>query len=82
MAQHNLGTVVGFEFTRTIKKRRFWIATLAIPMVLAIVFLLVYVSNSSTDATATAQKNAKLAFSYTDSSGMVSPLPFSWLPDP
>ena len=73
MAQHNLGTVVGFEFTRTIKKRRFWIATLAIPMVLAIVFLLVYTSNSSTDATATAQKNAKLAFTYTDASGMVSP---------
>lgn len=70
-AQHNLGTVVGFEFTRTIKKRRFWIATLAIPVVMAIVFLLVYVSNTSTHASEDAQKTATLSFVYTDDSGLI-----------
>ncbi|WP_284978960.1 ABC transporter permease [Arthrobacter sp. fls2-241-R2A-200] len=70
-AHHNLGTVVGFEFTRTIKKRRFWIATLAIPVVMAVIFVLVFASNSSTRATTQAQKNAALSFMYTDASGII-----------
>lgn len=70
-AQHNLGTVIGFEFTRTVKKRRFWIATLAIPVVMAIAFLLIYVSNTSTHASADAQKSATVSFTYTDDSGLI-----------
>jgi ABC-2 type transport system permease protein len=69
--QHNLGTVVGFEFMRTIKKRGFVIATLAIPVVFAIIFALVYASNSSTEANADAQKNSALTFTYTDASGLI-----------
>lgn len=69
--RHNLGTVVSFEFIRTIKKRRFGIATLAIPVVMAIIFGLVFASNSSTRATAEAQKNASLTFTYTDASGII-----------
>jgi ABC-2 type transport system permease protein len=69
--QHNLGTVVGFEFMRTIKKRGFIIATLAIPVVFAIIFALVYASNSSTSANADAQKNSALTFTYTDASGLI-----------
>ncbi|SFU11268.1 ABC transporter permease [Arthrobacter sp. ov118] len=72
-AGHNLGTVIGFEFTRTVKKRRFWIATLAIPVVMAIVFGLVYLSNSSTAASADAQKTAAVSFTYTDASGLITP---------
>jgi ABC-2 type transport system permease protein len=53
--RHNLGTVVDFEFTRTLKKRGFWIATLAIPVVMAVVFALVYVSSSATSASEDAQ---------------------------
>jgi ABC-2 type transport system permease protein len=71
-AQHNLRTVVGFEFTRTMKKRGFWIATLSIPVVIAIVFGLVYLSNSSTAASADAQKTAALSFTYTDDSGLIA----------
>ncbi|MBT8161769.1 MULTISPECIES: ABC transporter permease [Arthrobacter] len=71
LGRHNLGTVVGFEFIRTIKKRRFWIATLAIPVVMAIIFTLVFASNSSTRATSEAQKNATLSFTYTDASGII-----------
>ncbi|MCB5280776.1 MULTISPECIES: ABC transporter permease [unclassified Arthrobacter] len=72
-ARHNLGTVVGFEFNRTMKKRGFWIATLAIPVVLAIVFALVYLSNTSTAASEDAQRNATVAFTYTDDSGLIAP---------
>lgn len=72
-AQHNLRTVIDFEFTRTMKKRGFWIATLAIPVVMGVVFALVYLSNSSTAATADAQKTAAVSFIYTDGSGLIAP---------
>ncbi len=73
MARHNLGTVVQFEFIRTVKKRRFWIATLAIPVLLGIVFALVFASNSSTQQRSDEQKNQTLAFSYSDASGLIDP---------
>ena len=72
MSRHNLSTVIGFEFFRTVKKRRFWITTLAIPVALVIVFALVILSNQSTSTTAKAQKNAHLSFTYTDDSGLVT----------
>src|SRR5450756_684055 len=72
MPRHNLSTVIGFEFFRTVKKTRFWITTLAIPVALVIVFALVILSNQSTSTTAKAQKNAHLSFTYTDDSGLVT----------
>ena len=72
MAQHNLKTVVRFEFFRTVKKRRFWIATLAIPVLIAFVFALVYVSSSGADSASNAQKNTHLTFAYTDGSGLIT----------
>ena len=71
LARHNLGTVIGFEFVRTIKKRGFAIATLAIPLLLILVFALVFASNVSSHASADAQKEAKFAFTYSDASGII-----------
>ncbi len=73
MAQHNLGTVVRFEFLRSVTKRRFWVATLIVPLLIVVVFTLVLVSNSSSSRSAQAQKNAHFSFQYTDSSGLVDP---------
>ncbi|GAA4685802.1 ABC transporter permease [Frondihabitans cladoniiphilus] len=73
MARHNLRTVVSFEVTRTLTKRRFWIATLIVPVIIGIVVGLVVASSSSTDNRVTSQKDAKFTFSYTDSSGIVDP---------
>jgi ABC-2 type transport system permease protein len=72
MAQHNLNTVISFEFFRTVKKKRFWIATLSIPIVLALIFALVIISNQRTSTAAENQKNAHLSFTYTDDSGLVT----------
>jgi ABC-2 type transport system permease protein len=72
-SQHNLGTVIAFEFMRTIKKKGFVVATLAIPVVLVVVFALIFASNSSTEASADAQKNSAIAFTYTDASGVIPP---------
>ncbi len=73
MAGHNLGTVIGFEFTRTLKKKSFWITTLAVPVVIAVVFALIYVSSSSTDANVKDQANASIRFVYSDPSGLITP---------
>jgi ABC-2 type transport system permease protein len=73
MARHNLRTVISFEVVRTLKKRRFWIVTLIVPIALAIVVLLVSASSAATDTSLNAQKNAKFSFSYTDASGYVDP---------
>jgi ABC-2 type transport system permease protein len=72
VAQHNLSTVIGFEFLRVVTKKRFWVAALAIPLAIAAVFALVFVSNMSTDQTSKAQKNAQFVFTYTDDSGLVT----------
>jgi ABC-2 type transport system permease protein len=72
VAAHNLHTVIGFEFSRIIKKRNFWVTTLAIPVAIGILFGLVFISGQSSDSTADAQKNAHLAFKYSDASGLVT----------
>ena len=71
MAQHNLSTVVGFEFIRTVRKRGFWIAVLAVPVVIAIIFALSFTSNSSISDSADAQAEADISFAYTDASGTI-----------
>ncbi len=71
MARRNLRTVIGFEFGRNLSKPRFWIITLVVPIALMVVFVLVLLSNTSTSATADAQKDAHIRFSYLDRSGVV-----------
>lgn len=73
MASGNVGTVIRFEVVRTLTKRRFWVATLFVPVILGIVFALVAASNSSTSNAADAQKNAHFSFEYSDASGLVDP---------
>ncbi|GAA4372969.1 ABC transporter permease [Paeniglutamicibacter cryotolerans] len=73
MARHNLRTVIGFEVTRTLNKRRFWVTTLFVPVALIVVFLLIFLSNSSTSTTAAEQGNARFPFQYTDASGLINP---------
>lgn len=72
VAAHNLNTVIGFEFIRTVKKKRFWITTLAIPVVFAVVLGLSFISGQSSRATADTQKYAQVTFQYTDASGLVT----------
>lgn len=73
MARHNLSTVVSFEITRTLTKRRFWIATLIVPVIIGIVVALIVAANTSTDNSVTSQKDQKFSFSYSDASGVIDP---------
>ena len=72
MSQHNLRTVVSFEFLRVMTKRRFWVASLAAPLAIALLFAVIFFSNESTDQTSQAQKDAQFSFTYTDTSGLVT----------
>jgi len=71
VARHNLSTVIGFEFRRTITKRRFWAITLIIPILVFGLGGLIIASNVSTANTADQQKNARFEFVYSDASGLV-----------
>lgn len=73
MAQHNLRTVISFEFFRTITKRRFWVGTLSVPLIMAVVFGLIFISNNATASAADAQESAAFSISYTDASGLITP---------
>lgn len=73
MARYNLRTVIAFEVTRTLTKRRFWIATLIVPVIIGVVVALIVLANSSTDSSVSSQKDAKFSFQYSDASGIVDP---------
>jgi ABC-2 type transport system permease protein len=71
MARHNHSTVIAFEFTRTVTKKRFWAITLILPLLVFGLGALVIASNVSTSTTADEQKNARFEFLYTDASGLI-----------
>lgn len=72
MARHNLGTVIGFEVTRTLSKPRFWIAILAVPLLLVVIGLLVTVSSTGSDASTAQQAKSRFTFGYVDASGLIN----------
>jgi len=68
-----LGTVVRFEFVRAVKKPAFWIGTLALPVVIVVVSLLVGVGQAAgTDSVTNSSSASKTPFRYVDHSGLVS----------
>ncbi|PZF63702.1 ABC transporter permease [Curtobacterium sp. MCBD17_013] len=68
-----LGTVVRFEFVRTVKKPSFWIGTLALPVLIVVVGLLVGAGNAAgADSVTSIGAATKVPFTYVDHSGLVS----------
>lgn len=70
MRRHNLGTVVGFEVLRVLRRRWFWLASLGVPLLVAAVLALVVASNARLEDDVTGQAEA-FAFTFTDASGLV-----------
>lgn len=73
MARHNLGTVIRFEVFRTLSKKRFWVIALSIPVLIGVVFALIYASNSSASSSADKQEQQRFSFGYLDESGLIVP---------
>lgn len=71
--RHNLGTVISFEFIRTIKKPSFWVATLAFPLFIVGLFGLIFYSNNQASKKSEELAKEKISIIYQDDSGIVSP---------
>jgi ABC-2 type transport system permease protein len=71
---HNLGTVVRFEIVRTLKKRSFWIAALAVPVIVAAVGAIIFFSNKTTDTESQNLANEHYSLAVTDDAHLISPL--------
>ena len=72
LSRRNLSTVVSFEVSRTLKKKKFWLGTLTVPFAIALILGLSVISNSTTANKVDTQKNAKFSFNYVDSSGLIN----------
>ena len=72
MSRRNLSTVVSFEVSRTLKKKKFWLGTLTVPFAIALILGLSVISNTTTTNKVDTQKNAKFSFNYVDSSGLIN----------
>ncbi|HJP81247.1 MAG TPA: ABC transporter permease [Candidatus Saccharimonadales bacterium] len=68
---HNLGTVIRFETTRTLKKKSFWIAALSFPIIAVFIGLIVFFSNKTTDEQAASLAKEKYSIGITDESGII-----------
>ena len=69
--RHNLGTVISFEFRRTVLKPKFWLISLSVPLLIAVVVGLITLSGQTTAQRAENQDSAPLTFTYTDASGLI-----------
>lgn len=73
MSRHNLGTVFAFEFKRTVLKPRFWLITMSVPLMIAVVVGLITISGQTTADRAQNQDREPVTFTYTDASGLIDP---------
>ncbi len=68
-----LGTVFNFEFVRTLRKRSFWLRTLAIPALIAGVLALSVFSSKASKQADDQAKQSHFSIVVLDESGLVSP---------
>lgn len=69
---HNLGNVFNFELVRTLKKKSFWVMSLTLPLIICVIFAIVFFSNQATQQASEDIKNQEFSFSYTDESGLLN----------
>jgi len=71
---HNLGTVIRFEITRTLKKKTFWIMALGFPLIFAVVGCIIYFSHRATDDASKNLDQQKFSFVVSDESKAIKPV--------
>ncbi|OYX41228.1 hypothetical protein B7Y94_05430 [Candidatus Saccharibacteria bacterium 32-49-12] len=70
---HNLGTVIRFEVVRMLKKPSFWLMALGFPLIIAVVFGIVFFSNQATMEAAEKLTEQKFSLAVTDESSIIKP---------
>jgi ABC-2 type transport system permease protein len=71
---YNLTTVIRFEIVRTLKKKSFWIAALAVPVIAGLVGIIIFFSNKATDEQSANLAKEQYSVGITDDSHMISPV--------
>lgn len=72
MNSHNFGTVLAFELRRTLLRPIYWLTTLSVPVLMALIMALSFFSSSSA-ADRASQASDGITFQYSDASGIVLP---------
>lgn len=72
-SRHNLGTVISFEFWRTVKKPSFWIATLTFPLMFAVIIGIVYYSSKTSSDSSDKLAQEQFTIVYKDDAGVIQP---------
>ena len=70
---HNLSTVIRFEITRSLKKKSFWLAAISFPLVFAVLFGVIFLSNKASEDAAKNLEKQAFSFAVTDESKLVKP---------
>ncbi len=68
---HNLSTVIRFEISRTLKKKSFWIAALAFPVIAGLVGVIIFFSNKATDEQSESLAKEQYSVGITDASHLI-----------
>ncbi len=70
---HNLGMVFKFEVLRTLKKPTFWLIALGFPVMIGLIFGIVFWSNRATQEAAEKLQEQNFSIMMTDDSGLIKP---------
>lgn len=70
---HNLSTVIRFEITRTLKKKGFWIAALAVPVIASLIGLVIFFSNKTTADQSQKLATEQYSVGITDTANLINP---------
>lgn len=68
---HNLGTIIKFEFIRTVKRPAFWISILSVPLIFAVVYGLMYFSGTSAERSQQEREQELFSLIILDESGYI-----------
>lgn len=70
---HNLGMVFKFEVLRTLKKPIFWLVAIGFPVMIGLMFGVVFWSNRATQEAAEKLQEQNFSIMMTDDSGLIKP---------
>jgi ABC-2 type transport system permease protein len=70
---HNLKTVCYFEIIRTLKKKSFWITAISFPIVISLIFAVIFFSNQATKQATADTNNQTFSLAITDTANVINP---------
>src|ERR1035437_8171152 len=70
---HNLRTVFTFEVVRTLKRKSFWLLAMVFPLMIGLVFMIVFFSNKTTESAVKDMQHQQFSIVVKDDTGLLKP---------